>query len=121
MPYARRWKWLRDATGETTVRGVGRACDVTHTTVRRWLESGIPMGALSALIIKFHQDPIEAVVVWGYLPDEHIQLLNFEALVRYIPIAVLAAELSRRADEYSKTRTDYERKASVGMLRRANQ
>ena len=119
MPYARRWKWLRDATGETTVRGAARKCGVSHTTIQRWLKSGLPAGVMCEMMVQYNLDPIEAAVVWGFLPDEHIGLLNYEAMARYVPIRVLTQELDRRVAVYSATRPDSERRESVGMLRRA--
>ena len=77
------------------------------------------MNALGAIIVRFNCDPIEAMVVWGYLDETDIPQLNFGALVRYIPVDVLAGEVARRAAVYSETRPDTERKTSVGMLRRA--
>jgi hypothetical protein len=119
MPQTRRWKWVQSATGAQTVRAAAAEIGVNHGTVSRWLKTGIPMNALGALVIRFECDPIEALVVWGYLEEDDIGRLNFDALVRYIPIHTLAREIERRAGVYSQTRPDTERKTSVGMLRRA--
>lgn len=116
MPYTRRWKWLRDTTGEKTLRGVGRACGVSHSTVQRWLRGGIPTERLTELMVRFNCDPIEACVVWGILLDEHVAQLNYEALVRYAPMEVLTEEVHRRAVEYRTIRPDQERKHVVGVL-----
>jgi len=119
MPYARRRRWIESATGTETIRGAATEIGVTHVTVSRWIKSGIPVGVLNGLIVKFGCDPIEAMVVWGFLLEADIPRLNFEAMVKYVPVEVLAAEVARRAAVYSETRPDSERKTSVGMLRRA--
>jgi hypothetical protein len=118
MPYARRWKWIQVTTGQTTIGGAAQVLGVPRATLSRWLKSGMPIASLVPLIVKFGCDPIESSVVWGHLNDQDIERLNYEALVRYIPIAILAKEMSRRASIYSETRPDSERKTSAGMLRR---
>jgi len=120
VPYARRWRWVQQTTGETTVGGAALKLGVPRANLSRWLKVGMPIGSLVPIIVKFGCDPIEASVVWGHLQDNDVSKLNYEALVRYVPIAVLAAEMSRRASIYSETRPDTERKTTVGMLRRVN-
>lgn len=118
MPYSRRWKWVQVTTGENTVGGAAQELGVPRATLSRWLKSGMPIGSLVPVIVKFECDPIESAVVWGHLNDQDVTRLNYEALVRYIPIAVLTDEVSRRVTIYSETRPDVERKTSAGMLRR---
>jgi hypothetical protein len=118
MPYARRWKWVQNTTGEKTIGAAAQQLGVPRATLSRWLKSGMPIGSLVPLIVRFECDPIEASVVWGHLQDQDVARLNYEALVRYIPIATLTAELERRVAVYSATRPDSERKTSAGMLRR---
>ena len=100
MPYTRRWNWLKAVTGEGTVRGMARECDVSHTTVQRWLRGELPAGTMTRLIVKFDADPIEASVVWGFLDDENVARLNWAAMVQYAPADVLTAELNERALRY---------------------
>lgn len=119
MPYARRWKWVQATTGQTSVGQAAQVLEVPRATLSRWLKSGMPIGSLVPLVLRFDCDPIESAVVWGFVQEQDIRNLNYDALVRYVPIDVLAAEMSRRATIYSETRPDTERKTSVGMLRRA--
>ena len=119
MPYAKRRRWIESATGTDTLRAAAAAVGESHPTLSRWIRSGLPAGTLNTLVVRYECDPIEAMVVWGFLEDEDIGRLNFDALVRYIPIHTLAKEIERRAAVYSETRPDTERKTSVGMLRRA--
>jgi hypothetical protein len=113
MPYSRRWNWLKAVTGEGTVRGMARECGVSHTTIQRWLRGELPAGTLTKLMVKFDADPIEASVVWGFLDDASVAKLNWDAMVKYIPVAVLAEEMHRRAAGYSQTRPDTMRKTSA--------
>lgn len=116
MPYGERWRWLRQATGKETIRAIATQSGVSHTTVQRWLKNGIPAGALWELIVRFRTDPIEALVVWGFLEDARVAGINYEALVKYAPLEVLTAELNRRALEYRKKNPDPTRKVGVGEI-----
>jgi hypothetical protein len=107
---ARRWRWLVTHTGETTTRGMARACGVTHTTVQRWLSKGIPMRALTELLFKFDADPVEAVVAWGYMPPELVEHMNWKAFVRWVPFDVLVDEIHRRETAYAADLDDRLRK-----------
>jgi len=128
MPYSRRWKWLKEATGEDTVRGMARECDVSHTTIQRWLKGGLPAGVLTELMIRFDSDPIEASVVWGFLDDGNVQRLNWAAMVQYAPAGVLTAEVHERAMRYVRDHypdslrkmSAYERPARVDALERTS-
>lgn len=115
MPYGQRWRWLKEATGQETIRGVAKVAGVSHTTVQRWLRSGMPAQALWDLTVQQRRDPIEALVVWGFLEDERVASINYEALVQYAPVEVLTAELNRRALAYRKRNPDPTRKVAVGV------
>lgn len=119
MPYARRWKWVQSLTGADTQRKAAAVIGVNQSTLSRWMRAGIPVPVLIDLIVTFGCDPVESMVVWGYLRDSDIVKLNYEAMAQYLPVDVLARELSRRASIYAEERPDTERKTSAGMLRRA--
>lgn len=119
MPYARRRRWIESATGSDTIRGAAAVIGVSHVTVSRWIRSGMPVGTLTGLIVEYNCDPIEALVVWGYLRDTDIPRLNFAALVKYVPGEILTAEVHNRYTDYLSKQPDPYQKTSVGMLRRA--
>ena len=119
MPYARRWKWVQSATGAGSQRSAAAVIGVTQGTLSRWLKSGMPVGSLTPLIVRFECDPIEALVVWGYLNEEDIAKLNYAALAKYIPGDVLTCEVHARYVDYLSKEPDPYQKTSVGMLRRA--
>jgi hypothetical protein len=119
MPYAKRRRWIESATKTDTLRRAASVIGVTHPTLSRWIKSGIPVGTLTGLVIEFNCDPIEALVVWGYLKEEDIPRLNFAALVKYVPGEVLSGEIHERYVDYMSTRPDPYQKKTVGMLRRA--
>jgi len=110
-------QWLRRITGQTTeasMRAVSRMVGVSHTTVQRWTRSGVPPDMIADLTVRFNADPIEALVLAGRLREEHVPRLNYAALVRYVPVEILAAELHRRAAGYSQSRPDTMRKTGTG-------
>lgn len=119
MPYTKRWHWLQEATGETTIRGAARAANVSHATVNRWLKNGAPIRAVMEITVRFELDLIEALVVWGHLPDEDVPKLNYQALTKYFPGEVLTCEVHRRYVDYMSKQPDPYQKTTVGMLRRA--
>ena len=107
-------RWLRMITGETTVRAIARRVGVSHSTVHRWMSKGIEPEKAAELAVRFYADPIEAAVLTGWLREDDVANLNYEALVRYVPVEFLAAELHRRAHGYSQTRPDTMRKTRTG-------
>ena len=120
MPYARRWQWVQQVTGENTVAAAAQAIGEPRSTLSRWLKGGMPAGSLTPLVLKFQCDPIEANVVWGFLSDRDVMDLNYEAIVRYIPIDVLTREVNRRAEIYTQSRPDTERKGVIRLGRSDN-
>ena len=115
MAQSRRWKWVQSVTGTSNVRSASAELGVSHSTVSRWVQKGMPIQTMMELVVKYQCDPIEASVVWGFLPPEAVPELNYDALTQYVPTQVLAAELHRRVDVYTGLRADSERKTSVGM------
>ena len=107
-------RWLCTITGQTTMRAVARKIGRSHTTVQRWVKDGVPPDVIAELTVRFNADPIEALVLAGRLREEHVPRLNYAALVRYVPVEVLAAELHRRAAGYSQSRPDTMRKTGTG-------
>jgi len=107
-------RWLCTVTRETSMRAVARKLGVSHTTVQNWSRNGVPPEKVSDITARFGADPIEALVLTGWLREDHVPHLNYAALVRYVPVEVLAAELHRRAAGYSQTRPDTMRKTGIG-------
>ena len=120
MPYTRRWQWVQQVTGEQTVSAAAQALGEPRSTLSRWLKNGMPTGSLMPLIRKYQCDLIEAGLVWGYLTDKDVMNLNYDALVRYIPIDVLTREVNRRAEIYTQSRPDTERKGVIRLGRSDN-
>jgi hypothetical protein len=115
MDEQERHNWLVSVTGEDKVRGIARKVGVSHTQVQRWIREGIPPSRIAELTVRFGADPIEALVLSEWLEDEHVEHLNYQALVKYVPVQILAGELMHRASIYSKTRPDPLRKTTTGV------
>ena len=92
-------RWLRAVTHEETVRGIARAANVSHTTVQRWVQKGVPPQTVWDLTIQFRGDPIAALVVLGRVTVHQVADLNFGAILPYVPEETLTSELHRRALE----------------------
>jgi hypothetical protein len=92
-----RAQWLCTVTGETTMRGVARKVGVSHTTVQRWINSGVPPSTVWDITLRFNGDPIAALVVMGRIEPDEVQRLNLAAIVRYADADILTAELHARA------------------------
>jgi len=108
-------RWLRTVTRETSMRGVARKIGVSHTTVQNWVRNGVPTEKVAEITHRFGADPIEALVLTGLVREEHVPHLNYEEIVKYVPVEVLAGELSRRATLYSQTRPDPMRKVRTSI------
>jgi hypothetical protein len=109
-------RWLYEVTGEDKVRGVARAAGVSHTTVARWIENGVPPERVAELTVKFGADPIAGLVLIGWLREEDVARMNYAAVVQYAPADVLAAELLKRATRYIAAQyPDTLRKTRTGL------
>lgn len=89
--------WLYRITRERSTRGVANRVGVSHTTVRRWCERGIPPPRAWELTLRFGGDPIETLVLLGRIRPDEVAGLNYAAMVQYAPTVVLTAELHNRA------------------------
>jgi hypothetical protein len=79
------------------MRGVARAVGVSHTTVQRWITSGVPPSTVWDITLRFNGDPVAALVVLGGIEPDEVQRLNLAAIVRYADADILTAELHSRA------------------------
>lgn len=115
MPYSRRRRWVQKVTGETHLMPAARALGVPRQTLTTWLHSGMPIGRLVPYLFQFDCDPVEAMVVWGYIPEDQVDMLNWAAIVQYAPMEILAEELRRRAAHPKFV--DVGRKSAVAAVR----
>lgn len=94
-----RREWLKAVTDRETVRDIAKALDVSHTTVSRWIESGIPPEKVVEIAIESHVDVISALVAVGWLKPEDVARLLTSDVLRRIPTHALIAELHRRSTD----------------------
>ena len=93
-----KWEdWLRATTHEESGRDIAKAVGVSHTTVQRWIRTGVPPPTVWELTLRFRGDPVAALIVLGRITPEQVAELNFPAALRYVPEDELTAELHRRA------------------------
>jgi hypothetical protein len=90
-------RWLRTVTGHQTARGIARAVGVSHTTVQRWISSGVPPSTVWEITLRFKGDPIAALVVLGRVTPDQVSMLNLAAVMKYADVDLLTAELHSRA------------------------
>ena len=90
-------RWLRDTTHEETGREIAKAVGVSHTTVQRWIRTGVPPPTVWELTLRFRGDPVAALIVLGRITPEQVADLNFPAALQYVPDDELTKELHRRA------------------------
>lgn len=98
------FRWLRKTTRERTARGIALRVGVSHTTVLKWIDSGVPHTRVWELVLRFNGDPVSACVVLGYVTPEDVPKFNYAAVVQYAPTVVLTEELHNRA---TTTKRDY--------------
>jgi hypothetical protein len=90
--------WLRRTTGETSAHGIARKVGRSHTTVLRWLKSGVPADAVVELCIRFELDIIEALIATGYMTAADVPQVRVDRALREAPVWLLTRELDRRAE-----------------------
>lgn len=81
------------------MRGIARKIGVGSTTVQRWVANGMSAEKVWSLTIRFHGDPVAALVLLSRVDDEELPNLNWAAVVKYAPIEVLADEIAARIAE----------------------
>ena len=89
-------RWLTRLTGETSERAIAKRVGVSHTTIQRWVKSGVPPSQAWGLVVRFKGDPIEVIVLLGKIQPSDVQRLNWDAVVKYAPARVLTEELHER-------------------------
>lgn len=99
MEKSKWFRWLSATTHETSSRGIARKVGVAHTTVQRWATNGMTADKVWELTRRFHGDPIAALVLLSRVDDADIPDLNWAAVVKYVPIDVLADEIAARIAE----------------------
>ena len=98
-------EWLRATTGGKSSRdlaarvSVALQRDVSHTTIQRWMKSGIPPDVVFELSAWFKVDPTTAVIQMGWMTLDDVRRANLGFLMPLIPTETLTAELHRRALE----------------------
>lgn len=89
--------WLRRVTRQDSSRNIAKKVGVSHTTVLRWIDRGVPPPTAWNLTIRFRGDPIETLVLLGWIGVEDIPVLNFDAIMQYAPEPSMTGELHSRA------------------------
>lgn len=89
-------RWLHRLTHETSVRAIAKRIGVSHTTVQRWMQSGVPPSKAFELCVHLKGDPIEVMVLLGRIQPQDVSVLNWAAIIQYAPAETLTAELHSR-------------------------
>jgi hypothetical protein len=97
-------RWLRAVTRERSERAIARKVGVSHTTVQRWVAKGIQPETVWRLVVRFSGDPVQAVVVLGWMEPEQVRLIDWAKVAEYMPTYVMTEELNKRAHT---TRRDF--------------
>ena len=103
--------WLRDTTGAQSTRDIATRCNVSHTTVQRWIRSGIPPDAVFRIGIAFRADLYQTVIDMGWVSGADLISADWSKILPHIPYTALTEEVHRRA-------TDALESAGEGVLRR---
>jgi len=114
---ATKWaRWLCALTHETTERGIAKRVGVSHTTVQRWVRSGVPPSRAYQLCVLFNGDVLEVMTLLGRIQPQDVQSLNWAAIVQYAPAEVLTAELHARTVRALRLRPEVDpRKLAVAV------
>ncbi|SIN72452.1 hypothetical protein [Agromyces cerinus] len=105
MDDKRRRAWLTQATGVHTSRAIAEKIGavthstVTHTTVLRWMKTGIPPDVVFTLAIHSNMDICETIVSMGWATRDELYRANIDGLMSQLPDNRLTGELHRRAVE----------------------
>lgn len=100
MDDRRRRAWLTQVTGEHTSRAIAEEIgNVTHSTVLRWMKTGIPPDMVFSLAIRYNVDICETIIAMGWAEPEELYRANIDGLMTHIPDNRLTGELHRRAVE----------------------
>ena len=103
--------WLRHTTGAQSTRDIAIRCNVSHTTVQRWIRSGIPPDVVFRIGIAFRADLYQTVIDMGWVSGDDLIGADWSKILPHIPYTALTEEVHRRA-------TDALASAGEGMLRR---
>lgn len=97
-----RWAgWLKRTTRADTSRDIAARVGVSHTTVLRWMRSGIPPDYVFAIGLRFGADLYETVIDMGWAEANELSEVGWDQVLRHVPLNQLTAEVHRRAEERS--------------------
>lgn len=113
---------MRSLTGEQSQRAAALKMGVSQSVLSRWLNGAgaMPIGTLVPLVVRFGCDPVEALIVWGFLKEEDVDRLNWKAVAEWMPRDVLTGEVHRRTvEDLQELGADPFQKTGAAMLRKA--
>lgn len=84
------------------MRGIALRVGVTHPTVQRWIQSGIPPRTVFDIAVRFNMDLFDTFVAMGWVDPGDPGRFNCGAVLRELPSRVLAEELLRRATVWER-------------------
>ncbi|MDQ0894472.1 IS30 family transposase [Agromyces ramosus] len=99
-------RWLRQLTGETSTREIGKHLGRSHATIQRWAKYGIPPRAVLQLVAEHGIDLYDTLEALGWLSSEDRAKIAPHA--EQLPTEVLAAEVHRLAGVVHERVTDHE-------------
>lgn len=88
-------RWLRQLTGETSTREIGKRIGRSHATIQRWAKYGIPPRAVLQLVVEYERDLYDTLEALGWLTSDDRAKIAPHA--EQLPIEELTAEVHRLA------------------------
>ena len=97
MPLHQRQRWLQKVTGAKGARQIGEQLGYSHTTVLRWIRSGVPADVVMDIAARAAADILGALVEVGWIDEAGVTHLLEHVSLERVPQHRLTEELHRRA------------------------